>query len=121
MIYLTVLEAAFRYTTNEPYSRENEYGEVREVSMTYTKNLPNTKDIAWLSKLMTSYPTTRSEIVRMARRWNLPETVIAFMRQFPADAIFDSRADLVSRCEGLALLIRQEWESPKEVVQSTQD
>lgn len=89
--------------------------------MTYTKNLPNSKDIVWLSKLMTSYPVTRSEIVRIARRWNFPETVIAFLRQFPADETFDSRADLVSRCENLALLIRQEWESPKEVVQSPQD
>lgn len=89
--------------------------------MTYTKNLPNTKDIAWLSKLITSYPATRSEIVRMARRWNFPDTVIEFLRQFPADEAFDSRADLVSRCESLAILIRQEWESPKEIAQSTQD
>jgi hypothetical protein len=91
--------------------------------MTYTKNLPNTKDIAWLSKLMTSYPTTRREIVRIARKWNFPDTVIEFLRQFPADEVFDSRADLVSRSESLALLIRQEWESPKEPIQyqSTQD
>ena len=89
--------------------------------MTYTKTLPNTKDIVWLSKLMTSYPVTRSEVVRMARRWNFPETVISFLRQFPADESFTSRADLVSRSESLALLIRQEWESPRETVQSTQD
>jgi HD-like signal output (HDOD) protein len=89
--------------------------------MAYTKTLPNTKDIAWLSKLITSYPATRSEIVRMARRWNFPDTVVEFLRQFPADEAFESRADLVSRCESLALLIRQEWESPHETVQSQQD
>ena len=89
--------------------------------MTYTKILPITKDIAWLRKLRTSYPATRSELVRMARRWNFPDTVIEFLRQFPADEAFDSRADLVSRCESLAILIRQEWESPKEIAQSTQD
>jgi hypothetical protein len=89
--------------------------------MTYTKRLPNTKDIVWLSKLVTSYPATRRDIVRMARKWNFPETVVEFLRQFPSDETFMTRADLVSRCESLALLIRQEWESPHETVQSIQD
>lgn len=87
----------------------------------YTKSLPHISDIAWLSTRIRPYPADRAEVVRIARRWNLPDTVIEFLRQFPASELFTSRADMVTRCDNLALLIRQEWESPKETVQSVQD
>ena len=87
----------------------------------YTKSLPHTADIAWVSTRVAPYPARRAEVVRIARRWNLPDSVIEFLRQFPADELFTSRADLVTRCENLALLIRQEWESPSEIAQSLQD
>ena len=87
----------------------------------YTKSLPHITDIAWVSTRVAPYPAHRAEIVRIARRWNLPDSVIEFLRQFPADEVFTSRADLVTRCENLALLIRQEWESPAETFQSPQD
>lgn len=87
--------------------------------MAYTKRLPANKDMVWLSKLVTSYPASRRQVLRMARMWNFPQEVVAFLRQFSADEEFMSRTDLVTRCEDLALLIRQQWESPQETLQNT--
>lgn len=89
--------------------------------MQYTNRLPSEKDIIWLSKLLTNYPATRREILRIARMWNFKPEVVAFVRLFAPDQQFDSRTEFVTRCENLAHLIRQEWESPHEIVQSTQD
>lgn len=80
----------------------------------YTKQLPNNQDIVRLGTLIRSYPTTRAHIVRVARMWNFKPEVISFLRQFPADQRFDSRTDFVSRIQELSLLVRQQWESPKE-------
>lgn len=89
--------------------------------MAYDKRLPNNKDIIWLSKLVTTYPATRRQVVRMARLWNFKQDVVSFLRLFPPDHEFTSRTDLVTKCEDLEILIRQEWESPKEVPSSVED
>lgn len=89
--------------------------------MAYSHRLPSTKDIIWLSKLVTSYPVTRRQVVRTARMWNFKNEVISFLRQFPAEEVFESRADFVNRSEDAAVLIRQEWESPKETATSYKD
>ncbi len=89
--------------------------------MNYTNRLPSEKDIIWLSKLATSYPVTRREILRIARMWNFKPEVISFLRLFSPDQQFDTRTDFVTRTEHLAMLIRQEWEAPHETAQSTQD
>lgn len=83
--------------------------------MTYTKRLPSSQDITWLSKLITTYPVTRSDAVRVARTWNFKNEVITFLRQFPPDKPFNSRSDLVNQCANLALVIREAWESPTEI------
>ena len=83
--------------------------------MAYSVRLPDTRDISWLSTLLPSYPATRRDIVRMARKWNLDNSVIMFLRQFDADVSFTSRADFVQRCESLAAKIRREWESPRQI------
>lgn len=80
----------------------------------YTKNLPNNHDILTLGLRIADFPSTRSEIVRIARKWNTPEEVIEFMRLFPSDQLFNSRTDLVARYESLAGVIRQQWETPHE-------
>lgn len=80
----------------------------------YTKRIPSQHDISRLSTLVKGYPVKRSEVVRIARMWNFKPEVISFLRQFPADETFQSRTDLITRAEELSLLIRQEWESPKE-------
>ena len=79
----------------------------------YTKKIPTHQDVIRLSTLMQSYPVTRSEAVRTARMWNLSDEVISFLRMFSADERFETRTDLVTRAEELALRIRHEWESPK--------
>lgn len=82
--------------------------------MKYDKNLPDMNDILRLSTLVRPYPTTRREVVRVARMWSLPEPVVSFLRQFPADEIFDARIDLVNRSYDLAMLIRRQWEVPRQ-------
>jgi len=81
--------------------------------MAYTKRLPETKDIVWLSKLVGSYPANRSEVVRIARKWNFADNIVEFLRQFQTNEIFDNRADFVAKCDDLTTHIRQEWELPK--------
>lgn len=80
----------------------------------YNKRIPDMHDIVRLSTLVRNYPTTRAEIVRIARMWNFKPEVVSFLRQFPPNELFDTRTDLVTRSEELSLLIRQEWESPHE-------
>ncbi len=84
----------------------------------YSKSLPEMADIIRLSKLVHAYPATRSEIVRMGRRWNVSENLIEFVRQFPVTELFETRALFVARCEELALRIRQDWQTPKVIVQT---
>jgi hypothetical protein len=86
--------------------------------MTYTKRLPEIKDIVRLSTLVSSYPVTRRQIVRMARIWNMNDDIVSFLRQFSADEVFTTRTDFVTRCDTLSKLIRQEWESPHQQVLS---
>lgn len=84
----------------------------------YTKRIPATQDIVRLSTLVKSYPATRTELVRIARMWNFKDEVISFLRLFSAAELFETRTDLLTRYEELSLLIRQEWESPKEFLLS---
>ncbi len=84
----------------------------------YTKRIPNQQDIVRLSTLIKSYPITRSDVVKVARMWNFKPEVISFLRQFSPDEEFDTRTDLVTRTDELSLLIRQEWESPREYLLS---
>lgn len=84
----------------------------------YTKRIPASQDIVRLSTLMKHYPATRAELVRTARMWNFKDEVVSFLRLFPSTELFENRADLVTRFEDLSLLIRQEWESPKETLLS---
>lgn len=82
--------------------------------MTYRKRIPEMQLIVRLSTLLKRYPATRAEAVKVARMWNFSDDVISFLRLFPAAEVFDTRTDMVTRAEELALLIRQEWESPHE-------
>lgn len=84
----------------------------------YSKRIPSQHDIVRLSAHVRNYPVKRSDIVRVARMWNFKPEVISFLRQFPPDEEFETRTDLVTRAEELSLLIRQEWESPKEFLLS---
>jgi hypothetical protein len=78
----------------------------------YNKSLPEVSDLIWLSKVLQTYPVTRGEVVRIARRWNVSEDIISLLRQFPIDETFQSRLELVERCEELMNKIRESWEMP---------
>lgn len=84
--------------------------------MAFTSHLPQTRDISWLSTLVPSYPATRRDIVRTARKWNVRSDIIMFLREFDADKQFESRSDFMLQCEQLADEIRREWESPQQTV-----
>ncbi len=66
-----------------------------------------------LTTMVTSYPVNRRQIVRTARIWNLSNELIAFMRLFPADAQFNTRADLVNKSAKLAVSVRSKWETTR--------
>lgn len=93
------------------------YGCSEEVHM-YTRTIPSQHEINRLSQLVKRYPVSRRDIVKVARMWNFKPEVISFLRQFAPDITFQTRLDLVSRYDELALLIRQERESPKEFLLS---
>lgn len=84
----------------------------------YTKQLPSMHDVERLSTLVRSYPATRAQILRTARMWNFKPELVSLLRQFPAEHSFESRLDFFSRVEEICLLIRQQWESPKEFLLS---
>jgi hypothetical protein len=44
-----------------------------------------------------------------------------FLDLFPADEVFESKVDFMTRCEELEMFINQEREMPKEVLRSPQD
>jgi hypothetical protein len=50
-----------------------------------------------------------------------PQTVIDFLKSFPDDEHFTSRADFMLRAEELELLIEQERLSPAERLHNPQD
>lgn len=79
--------------------------------MSYTKRLPDIQDIKRLSTLVYSYPSSRAEVVKVARMWNYKDEVITFLRQFPVSDSFNSRTDLVAKSEELSKTIRNQWES----------
>lgn len=84
----------------------------------YNRSLPELSDILWLSKVLRDFPITRGEIVRIARRWNVSEDMIAFLRQLSSDDVFDGRIEFISRCEKQMDIIREQWESPKLTLQT---
>lgn len=87
----------------------------------YAKPFPTTKDLVWLSKLADEFPVTRRELVRVARDWGFSRRTLDFLRLFPENEVFESRADFVNRCEDLELLIKQEYEAPEEHLRSPQE
>lgn len=79
----------------------------------YSKRLPSSHEIVGLSTRITAYPVTRTDAVRTARMWNFSNDVVEFLRQFPADELFDSRSSLVVRCDNTAARIRHQWETAR--------
>ncbi len=78
----------------------------------YEKRLPTVQEITHLSTLIRSYPVNRAEVLRTARLWDLKYELIAFIREFPPNAVFQTRIEFVSQSNKLAASIRELWEAP---------
>lgn len=89
--------------------------------MIYSKSLPRLEDISRLSTLVRIYPTARRDILNVAMIEGFDIKVIELLKEFPADEIFDSPDDLVTRCTELELLITEEEDAPKEYLRSSID
>lgn len=83
--------------------------------MVHTSRLPATDEIVRLSTLVPDYPVARRDLVTIARKWNLSNELVLFLRQFDAETVYMSRSDFILRCENLAKRIRAEWESPRQL------
>ena len=88
--------------------------------MAYTQKLPSLRIMRFLADIDGPFPIKNRHVVLAARRFRFDDNVINFLQQFPADEIFASRDDFVERCRDLEILIRQEQESPQEILHSPQ-
>jgi hypothetical protein len=62
------------------------------------------------------FPAMRSEIMLIATGLNSKESLLDFLALFPADEIFNSRVDFMTRSEELEMLISQEKSVPVTVL-----
>jgi hypothetical protein len=89
--------------------------------MIYTKPLPRLDNIVWLAKHIDPFPITAGEILDIAQTWKFNKSILEFLKLFPADEEFESRADFLTRVEELEIMIREEREMPVEILRSPLD
>lgn len=89
--------------------------------MIYDKALPRIDNIMWLVKLARPFPTTASEITKIAKNWNFSQSTQDFLKIFPEDEVFEDGDDFLTRCETVELLSREARKMPAETVLSQQD
>ena len=88
--------------------------------MMYTKKLPPVRQLLNLAQ-HAQFPATCAELTRLALRLDAPETTIDFLKLYPADELFKSRATFMTRSEELEMLINQEQNTPPEILRGQQD
>jgi hypothetical protein len=64
---------------------------------------------------------TAGTIILYARQLGINHNVVDFLHRFHTDEIFQSRADFITRCDELELLIREKRDMPHEILRSPQD
>lgn len=87
--------------------------------MKYDEQFPPIRQLLSLAE-NTQFPATRKEIQVSAAIWGFTNAVIDFLSLFPADEVFESKVDFVTRSELLEMFINQEHEMPKEFLRSSQ-
>jgi hypothetical protein len=85
------------------------------------KSLPHVDNILWLIRVSAPFPTTAGSVLDRARLWNFSRSTRDFLGRFPADEVFQSRVDLLTRCEELELFLHEERDMPQEHLRSPQD
>ncbi len=88
--------------------------------MTYTNQLPPARQFLSLAQ-HNKFPVTRTKILRLVKSIGSPETVIDFLRLYPANDTFKSRVDFMTRCKELEMFINQDHIMLKEILRSPQD
>lgn len=88
--------------------------------MKYNKQLPPVRNLLTIAK-DARFPASRQEVEDIARSWGFTRVMTDFLDLFPADEIFESKVDFMTRCEELEMFINQEREMPKEILRSPQD
>ena len=88
--------------------------------MTYTKPLPRIDNILRLSQLARPFPKTAGMVLDIAETWDFSSNTIGFLKLFPEGEVFESDDDLLTRCDELELMIREERKMPAEILHSPQ-
>ena len=89
--------------------------------MIYAKPLPRIDNIVRLAKITGPYPVKARSLLETARLRDFHKSTLDFLRLFPSDEAFESRADFLTRCDELELMIREERKMPSEALRSPQD
>ena len=82
--------------------------------MVYMELLPKMDNIMHLAEVAGPFPTTRREIMRTAHAYKFDREVLQFLNLFPADELFDSQADFITRCDEVELLVLEERNASEE-------
>ena len=86
--------------------------------MKYKKQLPPVRHLLSLAQ-DTLFPVSREEIEQNAPYYGFSDEVVNFLRLFPADEIFSSRVDFMTRCEELEMYLTLQRESPRELLRNS--
>ena len=89
--------------------------------MTYIKQLPRLDNLRRLAQLAGPFPITARMIIFYAQNHGLDDNLIDLLCLFHPAEVFQSRADFITRCNELELIIKEWREMPKEVLRSPQD
>jgi hypothetical protein len=87
--------------------------------MTQFKALPHIDNLRWLIELSRPFPVSAEEVLDIAITWKFSESTIKFLKQFPADEIFDDEEDFTNRYKELRFMKHEEWAMPIEIVRES--
>lgn len=89
--------------------------------MSYAQQLPSISQLGRLAKLVKVFPTTAQEFTDIAAKHSdFGKDTLVFLRLFRPDEIFKDSLDFITRCEEMELLINQKYDSPHEVLHSSE-
>lgn len=87
--------------------------------MTPIKTLPHIDNLRWLIELSRPYPVTAEEMLGVAETWKFSKSTIKFLKQFPADEMFENENDFTNRYKELRFMMHEEWNMPVEIVRGS--
>lgn len=85
--------------------------------MTYEKKLPPVRQILKLAN-MVEFPATCLEVFKTAKRQGFSKNMLDFLSLYKNTNKFSSKAEFITRCEVLEMMINQEKTTPPEIVKT---